>query len=103
MSNAALDKKILLPTIAIVLLTSAPLIFYASSLQGMIQSIYDFTAKSFGWGYTRDHGLQRLNGITMPNNRGMVALARKLGFNVDIQLEEGIVGLTLSLAQREES
>lgn len=42
--------------------------------------------------YTRDHGLQRLNGITMPNNRGMVALARKLGFNVDIQLEEGIVG-----------
>lgn len=42
MSNAALDKKILLPTIAIVLLTSAPLIFYASSLQGMIQSIYDF-------------------------------------------------------------
>ncbi|MGU0161318.1 hypothetical protein ACVXHB_20375 [Escherichia coli] len=26
----------------------------------------------------------------MPNNRGMVALARKLGFNVDIQLEEGI-------------
>ena len=51
MSNAALDKKILLPPIAIVLLTSAPLIFYASSLQGMIQSIYDFTAKSFGWGY----------------------------------------------------
>ena len=51
MSNAALDKKILLPTIAIVLLTSAPLIFYTSSLQGMIQSIYDFTAKSFGWGY----------------------------------------------------
>ncbi|MDI5568582.1 GNAT family N-acetyltransferase, partial [Salmonella enterica subsp. enterica serovar Kentucky] len=30
--------------------------------------------------YTRDHGLKRLNGITMPNNRGMVALARKLGF-----------------------
>ncbi|EPF0626593.1 hypothetical protein ACSQCG_004958, partial [Escherichia coli] len=25
------------------------------------------------------------------------------GFNVDIQLEEGIVGLTLNLAQREES
>ena len=23
-------------------------------------------------GYTRDHGLSRLNGITMPNNRGMV-------------------------------
>jgi len=47
--------------------------------------------------YTRDHGLQRLNGITMPNNQGMVALARKLGFTVDVQLEEGIVGLTLQL------
>ena len=53
--------------------------------------------------YTRDHGLRRLNGITMPNNRGMVALARKLGFAVDVQLEEGIVGLTLNLAQFEES
>ena len=53
--------------------------------------------------YTRDHGLIRLNGITMPNNRGMVALARKLGFVVDVQLEEGIVGLTLNLAQFEES
>ena len=53
--------------------------------------------------YTRDHGLRRLNGITMPNNRGMVALARKLGFSVDIQLEEGIVGLSLDLAPPEES
>ena len=35
--------------------------------------------------YTRQHGLQRLNGITMPNNQGMVTLARKLGFSVDIQ------------------
>jgi acetyltransferase len=49
--------------------------------------------------YTRDHGLLRLNGITMPNNQGMVALARKLGFTVDVQLEEGIVGLTLHLMQ----
>ncbi|MBM3071430.1 protein lysine acetyltransferase [Lelliottia sp. RWM.1] len=47
--------------------------------------------------YTRDHGLLRLNGITMPNNRGMVTLARKLGFDVDIQLDEGIVALTLDL------
>jgi len=49
--------------------------------------------------YTSDHGLQRLNGITMPNNRGMVTLARKLGFEVDIQLEDGIVSLTLSLVK----
>ena len=47
--------------------------------------------------YTREHGLQHLNGITMPNNQGMIALARKLGFNVDVQLEDGIVGLTLKL------
>ncbi|WP_286809511.1 MULTISPECIES: bifunctional acetate--CoA ligase family protein/GNAT family N-acetyltransferase [unclassified Leclercia] len=50
--------------------------------------------------YTRDHGLLRLNGITMPNNRGMIALARKLGFTIDVQLEEGIVGLTLHLMQQ---
>ena len=49
--------------------------------------------------YTQSHGLQRLNGITMPNNRGMIGLARKLGFTVDIQLEEGIVSLSLPLTQ----
>lgn len=49
--------------------------------------------------YTRQRGLQRLNGITMPHNGGMVALARKLGFQVDIQLEDGIVSLSLQLNQ----
>ena len=53
--------------------------------------------------YTRQHGLQRLNGITMPHNQGMIALARKLGFNVDIELEDGIVSLTLQLAQESPS
>lgn len=53
--------------------------------------------------YTRQHGLQRLNGITMPNNQGMIALARKLGFNVDIELEDGIVSLTLQLTQESPS
>lgn len=47
--------------------------------------------------YTRQHGLQQLNGITMPGNQGMVALARKLGFAVDVQLEDGIVTLSLPL------
>ncbi|WP_147199456.1 bifunctional acetate--CoA ligase family protein/GNAT family N-acetyltransferase [Pantoea sp. CCBC3-3-1] len=47
--------------------------------------------------YTRQHGLQQLNGITMPGNRGMITLARKLGFAVDVQLEDGIVGLSLRL------
>ena len=49
-------------------------------------------------GYTRDHGLLCLNGITMPHNRGMITLARKLGFDVDVQLDEGIVALSLRLA-----
>ncbi|MBK4716612.1 MULTISPECIES: bifunctional acetate--CoA ligase family protein/GNAT family N-acetyltransferase [Tenebrionibacter/Tenebrionicola group] len=48
--------------------------------------------------YTRQHGIQQLNGITMPHNQGMIALAKKLGFLVDIELEDGIVSLTLPLA-----
>lgn len=47
--------------------------------------------------YTSQHGLQQLNGITMPGNHGMITLARKLGFTVDVQLEDGIVGLSLGL------
>lgn len=50
-------------------------------------------------GYTRQRELQRLNGITMPHNSNMIALARKLGFAVDVQLENGIVGLTLDLTR----
>jgi acetyltransferase len=48
-------------------------------------------------GYARAQGLTRLTGITMPNNRGMVTLAQKLGFKVDVQIDEGIVNLTLPL------
>ncbi|MCT6589260.1 bifunctional acetate--CoA ligase family protein/GNAT family N-acetyltransferase [Pantoea dispersa] len=48
--------------------------------------------------YTRDHGLQQLNGITMPHNTGMITLARKLNFRVNIQLHDGIVSLNLPLA-----
>ncbi|MEC5319591.1 bifunctional acetate--CoA ligase family protein/GNAT family N-acetyltransferase [Brenneria populi subsp. brevivirga] len=47
--------------------------------------------------YAGQHGLSRLNGITMPHNQGMITLAKKLGFNVDVQLEEGIVTLELPL------
>lgn len=50
--------------------------------------------------YMYEHGITHLNGITMPGNQGMSALARKLGFHIDIQLEEGIVGLTLSLNKK---
>ncbi|MFY0405278.1 GNAT family N-acetyltransferase [Pantoea dispersa] len=48
--------------------------------------------------YTRDHGLQQLNGITMPHNTGMITLARKLNFRVNTQLDDGIVSLNLPLA-----
>lgn len=47
--------------------------------------------------YTRQHGLLRLNGITMPANLGMITLAEKLGFRMERQLDEGIVNLQLTL------
>ncbi|CNL38994.1 hypothetical protein yaldo0001_7610 [Yersinia aldovae ATCC 35236] len=47
--------------------------------------------------YTRSHGLARLTAVTMPNNQGMIGLARKLGFSIDIQMEDGIVNLELTL------
>ncbi len=47
--------------------------------------------------YATQHGIARLTGITMPNNRGMITLAQKLGFHVDMQIEDGIVNLELSL------
>ncbi|MCX8965307.1 GNAT family N-acetyltransferase [Erwinia psidii] len=49
--------------------------------------------------YAREHGLQQLNGITMPGNRGMITLARKLGFTITVQLEDGIVSLSLILGK----
>ncbi|WP_340620760.1 bifunctional acetate--CoA ligase family protein/GNAT family N-acetyltransferase [Xenorhabdus siamensis] len=47
--------------------------------------------------YTKEHGIQVLTAITMPENRNMIQLAKKLGFTIDIQLEEGIVNLVLKL------
>ncbi|AJJ64270.1 bifunctional acetate--CoA ligase family protein/GNAT family N-acetyltransferase [Yersinia aldovae] len=47
--------------------------------------------------YTRSHGLARLTAVTMPNNQGMIGLARKLGFSIDVQMEDGIVNLELTL------
>ncbi|KAB8310393.1 bifunctional acyl-CoA synthetase/GNAT family N-acetyltransferase [Rouxiella chamberiensis] len=53
--------------------------------------------------YAAEHGLQRLTGITMPNNRGMITLAKKLGFDVDIQIQDSIVNLSLALEKRRNS
>ncbi|CDG22111.1 conserved protein of unknown function [Xenorhabdus poinarii G6] len=47
--------------------------------------------------YTREHGIQVLTAITMPENRNMIQLAKKLGFTIDIQLEDGIANLMLRL------
>ncbi|WP_413737265.1 bifunctional acetate--CoA ligase family protein/GNAT family N-acetyltransferase [Sodalis sp. RH21] len=48
--------------------------------------------------YARGHGLKRLTAITMPSNHGMISLAKKLGFTVDLQLEDGIAAMSLQLA-----
>ncbi|PQQ24330.1 bifunctional acetate--CoA ligase family protein/GNAT family N-acetyltransferase [Photorhabdus hindustanensis] len=47
--------------------------------------------------YTREHGINRLNAITMPENRTMIKLAKKLGFTIDVQFEDSIVNLSLEL------
>lgn len=51
--------------------------------------------------YAHTRGLQSLSGVTMPSNRGMITLARKLGFKVKIQLEDGIAELKLQLEKEE--
>lgn len=40
----------------------------------------------------------KLTAITMPENRNMISLAKKLGFKVDVQFEDSIVNLTLVLS-----
>ncbi|UTV30025.1 bifunctional acetate--CoA ligase family protein/GNAT family N-acetyltransferase [Photobacterium atrarenae] len=47
--------------------------------------------------YSRQRGLERLTGMTMPSNRGMIMLAQKVGFSIDIQMEDGIVEMMLPL------
>ncbi|MBL4829438.1 MAG: bifunctional acetate--CoA ligase family protein/GNAT family N-acetyltransferase [Aliivibrio sp.] len=47
--------------------------------------------------YCRGHGTKTLSGMTMPNNRGMILLAQKLGFDIDIQMEDGVVDMLLHL------
>ncbi len=47
--------------------------------------------------YTKSRGILLLTAITMPENRNMIRLAKKLGFTVETQFEDGIVNLTLHL------
>ncbi|PHM63445.1 bifunctional acetate--CoA ligase family protein/GNAT family N-acetyltransferase [Xenorhabdus ishibashii] len=69
-------------------------ILVRSDLKGITLG-YQLMAKLIN--YTREHGIQALTAITMPENRNMIQLAKKLGFSIDIQLEDGIVNLMLKL------
>ncbi|EQB2600765.1 GNAT family N-acetyltransferase [Aeromonas salmonicida] len=50
--------------------------------------------------YARERGIGQLSGMTMPSNRGMINLAKRLGFKIDIQLEDGVVNMELPCAGR---
>ena len=52
--------------------------------------------------YAREAQIGQLSGMTMPSNRGMINLARRLGFKIDIQLEDGVVNMQLPCAELEQ-
>ncbi|GLT18723.1 protein lysine acetyltransferase [Vibrio zhanjiangensis] len=47
--------------------------------------------------YCRQKGTKQISGVTMPTNRGMLMLAQKLGFELDVQFEDGIADMVLRL------
>ncbi|MCE2572522.1 bifunctional acetate--CoA ligase family protein/GNAT family N-acetyltransferase [Motilimonas eburnea] len=47
--------------------------------------------------YYKNNGTQTLMGFTMLQNKGMAELARKLGFKVTIELEDGLIEMVLPL------
>ncbi|WP_367989780.1 GNAT family N-acetyltransferase [Vibrio sp. NTOU-M3] len=47
--------------------------------------------------YCRSKGTVQMSGMTMPNNRGMLTLAQKMGFQLDIQFEDGVADMVLPL------
>lgn len=52
--------------------------------------------------YAKDRGIGQLSGMTMPSNRGMINLAKRIGFKIDIQLEDGVVNMALPCADQAE-
>ncbi|MGY3858497.1 bifunctional acetate--CoA ligase family protein/GNAT family N-acetyltransferase [Aeromonas intestinalis] len=50
--------------------------------------------------YARERGIGQLSGMTMPSNRGMINLAKRLGFQIDIQLEDGVVNMLLPCGEQ---
>ena len=47
--------------------------------------------------YQRDKGTQYLSGMTMLSNVGMASLAKKLGFSIQRDIEEGIINMKIKL------
>jgi acetyltransferase len=45
--------------------------------------------------YAKEAQIGQLSGMTMPINLGMIKLAKRLGFQIDMQLEEGVVEMLL--------
>lgn len=47
--------------------------------------------------YCKAKGTLQLSGMTMPSNRGMLTLAQKMGFTIDIHFEDGEADMVLPL------
>ncbi len=47
--------------------------------------------------YCRQKGTKQMSGMTMPTNRGMLMLAQKMGFKLDVQFEDGVADMVLPL------
>ncbi|EGA70790.1 hypothetical protein VISI1226_01655 [Vibrio sinaloensis DSM 21326] len=47
--------------------------------------------------YCRHKGTRQMSGMTMPTNRGMLMLAQKMGFKLDVQFEDGVADMVLPL------
>ena len=47
--------------------------------------------------YCQSQGVQFIEGITLPENTGMIELARKLGFKISRDFEEGSINMVLAL------
>lgn len=47
--------------------------------------------------YSQEKGTKRMVGMTMPSNKGMVGLAKKMGFSTIISFEDNVVDMQLEL------
>ncbi len=49
--------------------------------------------------YCQQKGTARMSGITMPSNSGMLGLAKKMGFHIDIQFADGTADMVLPFVE----